>query len=531
MGINILYIFPTDSWGQYNNAFLLWVIRLSDFLHKNKEILNCKIEEEYIDLRHENLPEYTPENLVIYRRSLKNLFEKLFTRFAFDIVAISCYSSFCYLNSVEIAYLIKTQINPNCTLIVGGPHPSIKPEDFQSEYIPNHFQKLYPCNSTPFDYIIKGEGELPFFKLVHTLITNGVVKRKKLSDKSVILPSDFILHLDELPVINLELFKKYENRINLDSSNINLDFSRGCMFRCNFCPNSTNYLNCYKKVRLKSVDKCLDELRAIRDTKWLKIKHVFISDPIFLPKRSAREDFFQKMENLIKEEGDLGFQIEVEDRVDICSKKDLKNYQRVGVLPQFGLETPSKILLYRLNKVLGKNASETKSGIDRYLKKTEEIIKFSNEIDFPISFFYIIGFPGTKKRTIKQSKKFFLKENRNGRSLIEQYKINIRYGIYKALPGSYFYDHTDNIGLKIFYKEWWKVFSKDQFLLSQIVRPTKRLAFNKMLNLYQEYLKDIFRSQIELGNKYYSPYRYFKFRDELQNLIDLYNGKKKIHEI
>ncbi|GAH39303.1 unnamed protein product, partial [marine sediment metagenome] len=92
MTTNILYIQPFESFGKVR--FLTECLpRISSYLNSRKNELDDEIEEEYLDLRCENLPSYWPEYIDEYRKALKELLCGIYKRFKFDIVAISCYTS------------------------------------------------------------------------------------------------------------------------------------------------------------------------------------------------------------------------------------------------------------------------------------------------------------------------------------------------------------------------------------------------------------------------------------------------------
>ena len=141
MNLRILYIYPFESYGF--PGIISSFIRISNYLNSRKYLLNGTFQEEYLDLRHEKLPEFIPKNLVNYRAELTSLLTRLYKRFKFDIVAISCYSSFCYVNTVEVAHFIKKDINPSCLIVVGGPHATICPDEFQPGEFPKFIYKTY----------------------------------------------------------------------------------------------------------------------------------------------------------------------------------------------------------------------------------------------------------------------------------------------------------------------------------------------------------------------------------------------------
>jgi len=162
--MKILYIYPYES---FDNPILMsHILRISNYLNSRKDELGGKIEEQYLDLRHEGLPKFIPQNLICYRKSLRKLLQDTYLNFPFEIVAISCYTSFSYINTVEVASIIKYFINPSANMVVGGLHPTMCPEDFSPGKIPDYDNNINRKNCTPFDYIVQDEGEKPFFRLM-----------------------------------------------------------------------------------------------------------------------------------------------------------------------------------------------------------------------------------------------------------------------------------------------------------------------------------------------------------------------------
>ena len=206
--MKILYLYVRTRLVDLKPHVFLGIIRISNYLNSMKHKIGGSIEEEYLDLGFEALPKFIPENIKEYREKLKKLLLEYKKRFPFELVAISCYTSLNYMNCVEIASLIKKEITPSCLIVVGGIHPSICPEDFQIGNFPNFIYKKYPQNQTPFDYLIKDEGEIPFYNLVKGLIEGTIKKRKSAEDPLIFIESQILENLDELPIINFELFEK-----------------------------------------------------------------------------------------------------------------------------------------------------------------------------------------------------------------------------------------------------------------------------------------------------------------------------------
>ncbi|MFX1393815.1 MAG: B12-binding domain-containing radical SAM protein [Promethearchaeota archaeon] len=502
-------------------------LRFSNYLNSRKNELNGEIREEYLDLRIEPLPNYWPENIENYRYALKELLSGIYKRFKFDVIAISCFSDFAYLNSIEVASMIKNFINPSSYIVIGGVNPSIFPQSFYPENIPHYFNDYYPKNVTPIDYIIIDEGELPFFHLIQDILNQKVKKRRNLKDKPIILKREFLENLNDIPPLNLELFKKYEKVIN-QVGNFYIRFNRGCAFRCKFCLPSEDYTKSSKTLKFRSLEKSMADLKKIINTKWLKIGQLHIVDSMFFPKRSIRRRFFEELEKIYHK---INFGINVFDRVETCSMEDLENYKKFNITVGLGLESVSRKLLMRMGKISGKDPTRINKGVQNYLDKTIDLIKYSNKIETPIIFFYMLGVPGTDEETIKERYAFFL-EKKNGKdALIKRYKINLEFFMYAIFSGNTLYDKGENMfGAMYFYKEWWKKFDKDQAGYSVILTPSKNLSFHQLLDSSRVFIKKVFKFQMKLKNPFYSLPKLIEYHGNFKKARNIYQETLNVME-
>jgi len=423
---------------------------------------------------------------------------------------------------VVVASLIKSHINPKIKIVVGGYHPSIFPEDFQSDKIPSYIYKHIPKCKVVFDFLIKGEGEITFFNLIKQLLNNGSKEEIITNRDCISLRGETFPFLDDLPLIDINLLKRYKDK--LQGKRLNIDFGRGCMFQCKICiPSTGKELSFHKNVRFRSVDKCIEELRIIRDTKWLEIKGIAISDPIFFPKRNLRNEFYEKFKKFIENKGKLPYAISIYDRPDLCSKEDLCHYKELNIIPHFGFESASIPMLKILNKINSKNEKDFK----RYIRKVEELIIFSNEISFNIIMFLIIGLPGESKEVIESNRDFFLEKRFNGKSLSEKYNIILDIRYYKAIPGSTIYDTCENkYGGKIFYKKWWRRSLENHRVYNKIVKPSKELDFLDSLRLNYEWIKEFISFQISNGTHFYDKGDFKILREGYFKFSHLYKNRE-----
>ena len=497
--MNILYIIPQKI-AESEIYTPIPLIRISNYLNSRKEELDKNIREKLIDLRLEKLPKFIPEQFDFYKEKLSKLLNSIYTSFSFDIVAISCYGSHSYINSLVVANQIKFGISKSIQIIVGGHHPSFCPEDFQPSNIPKSLS--IEENKTPFDFLIYGEGEKPFFNLIKEL-SYKEVKNNLSEDVKVIKPS-LIRDLNSLPEIDFQLINKYK-RSYLDGETMFLDFSRGCPYSCHFCANSSIPKE-IKFIRMKSIDNSIRELGKCLEEGWKKIQ---ISDPIFLVRRRSREKFFEHLRNF-PYNFEYPRQIFIYDRIDNISNHDLINFQKYNLIPQFGLEAVSPTLLRRINKT-----SQPRKYINRFI----EIVKFSNEIGLYPKFNMILNLPGTDRNCLRETRKYLFNQTD---PLIKKYLINFNFSVYYNIPKTELYKSSrSRFGAEFFEEKWWKIFDSNQKIMSYLVRPSKSLSLEESLEEYYSIFKQIIRNQRNFDKSIHSNKSFYLVWGKINQIIKL----------
>ena len=201
-----------------------------------------------------------------------------------DVVSLAC-----YIWNIELVKLLLPLVHtllPNCKLICGGPEVSYATKEFMQEL-------------PMVDYVVRGEGEEIFHKLLQDLLVNkpneeinilGIAKRKANGE---ILPSIAVT------VADLDTIKfpyDDEDIENLREKIIYYESSRGCPYACKYC------LSCATRgVRYRSLDKVFAELsyfirHNVRQVKF--VDRTFNADkrhylPIlqFIAKQDCRTNF------------------------------------------------------------------------------------------------------------------------------------------------------------------------------------------------------------------------------------------------
>lgn len=192
-----------------------------------------------------------------------NNFDKLnstLNEFNPDVVGISSYT-ITYKTSMEIARIVKSYNNKIVT-IMGGAHPSIRPNDCLNEYV---------------DFVIRGEGEYSFRDildyLLHRRTINDIsgISYKYVNvniHKSQRIP---IQQIDTIPCPSRDLLEieKYSHPV------ITILTSRGCPFACNYCYSGV----LGKRFRPHSPYRVIEEIKDAMKTS--PYRHIFFIDDLF----------------------------------------------------------------------------------------------------------------------------------------------------------------------------------------------------------------------------------------------------------
>jgi radical SAM superfamily enzyme YgiQ (UPF0313 family) len=169
----------------------------------------------------------------------------------------------------EIATLLKTK-RPKLPIIIGGVHvTSTQAERFAEEEM--------------FDFALIGEGERAIVKFTELFYgcrdwsqVPGLVWRDdgQVVRNSPVIP---IANLDELPIVDMSLFRTEEFSLRLPSGEVTgvapIASSRGCPYKCSFCAEPNLF---GRKLRKRSATHVVDEMEALHNT--YGISHFFFYD-------------------------------------------------------------------------------------------------------------------------------------------------------------------------------------------------------------------------------------------------------------
>jgi len=236
--------------------------------------------------------------------------------------------------SCEIAAELRRN-HPAVILFSGGPEVTADPESV--------------LNMGIFDFVIIGEGEVPFLSLCQSLETGGDYS----SIPGVLLPGSAILP-PPAPLANMDLIPSPYLTGVIDTHaypGILWQLSRGCSFTCDFCFDSRGIHG----VRHFSLERVEAELRHFAAS---GIRQIFVLDSTFNlnPKRAK-----QILRMIKKIAPNIHFHFEV--RNEFIDREMAKLFAQIACSLQIGLQSADREVLRQVGRSFDKTDFTAKVGL------------------------------------------------------------------------------------------------------------------------------------------------------------------------
>lgn len=405
----------------------------------------------------------------------------------YDLVGISCYSSYDYLKVLAIGERIR-ELLPRAWLATGGYHASARPNEFDS-----------------FDYVIPSDGERGMARLVNALQTGKKPLIRELPAESVVDPND----LDPTP---WELLARYRPVARRVASQAEIYLSRGCPYDCAFCMERAK-----RDVSWRSIEpgRAVEELHRLDSFLDLSRWTLFIADALFGMKRSWRREF---LEGLIKRPI-RAKKIWLLIRLDLLEREDLKLMARANVGPGFGLESGDPDHLKRIRKA---------GRLHDYLDQMMNVADWCHEEHVPFGANVIVGHPGETEQSMRTSAKYlsklFLDDPRGTMGFLSV-------DPFRLYPGSPIDEEHDawvrDTGMRVHRRDWWH--DGDQDFLSEWVDPSGTLDFRTTHRIRHELFPPILRG-IKERFAYRGPARDY-FMRSIDEQIELVQPRRQLRTL
>lgn len=388
----------------------------------NVNILDCYLENSSL-VSYDN-------NTHLHRIGLSDDdIQNIVTNLNPDIVGISINFSIHLKASLAIASLLKSK-NDKLIIAAGGAHVSAVPESL---------------NDSDFDFLVVGEGEEIFPKLVNSLCRNprdfeslpGVYYRDSNGNFITNIPREFIKNLDDIPfpAYNLMPFKKiWTHKIPY----ANIIATRGCPYNCGFC---SIHAVMGRNHRRRSIENILYEIKILVNK--YGVKEIFFEDDNVTVNLDWAKQLFEKISQQ-PYKIELGFRNGI--RADRVDKELLVLMHRAGCARVcFAPESGSQPVL---NSIIDKSIR---------LEDVENSVIMARYAGLNVTCFFVIGIPGETKQDIQKTVQYADKLRKLGCDAVD---INC----FVPYPGTRLYRHCLEKGIINDNLDWSKLHTHESII-------------------------------------------------------------------
>ncbi|MFA5319831.1 MAG: radical SAM protein [Candidatus Omnitrophota bacterium] len=295
-----------------------------------------------------------------------------------DVVGIS--SNFSNLReTLEIAGSVKS-FSSAVSVVAGGPHPSIAPEEYSSDFI---------------DYIIPYEAELPLLDFFSSSDSSEVAqaisaRRTDLHTAVANVKRNPVEDLDSLPFPAYDMvdLKRYVGSIYKSRPLASIVTSRGCPYKCIFCSQAVFE----RRWRAFSADYVVEQMRWM--TADLGIKEILIEDDNFTYDTGR---VFKICELILAKGIKIRWQLSNGVRADKLNKDLLRLMKRAGcwkisIAPEVGDEESLKALCKGMD-------------MEHFIRAAE----WCKELKIEFFCFFLMGFPFQTEKNMENTIRFALR--------------------------------------------------------------------------------------------------------------------------
>ena len=378
--------------------------------------------------------------------------DAIFAR-GWDLVGISCYSSFDWLKVQAIAARARAKL-PRAWLVTGGYHPSARPDDVRE----------------PFDFVVVGDGKTPMARLVSQLESGRRPLVRTIGPEATPDPN-------ALPMYDWSLLERYRPVARKVASQAEIYLSRGCPYDCAFCMERAKRDTSWRALE---PGRALEELHRLDAFLDLSGWTLFIADALFGMKSAWRKELLEGLARRPLRARKVWLLI----RLDLVDREDFALMARANVAPGFGLESGDPAQLRRIRKA-GK--------LDGWLDKMLEVAGLARDAEVPFGANIIVGHPGETESSMRASAAFmrrlFLDDPRGTTGFLSV-------DPFRLYPGSPIDTEREawerETGFRVHRREWWE--DGDQEFLSEWVDPSASLDYRSAARLRRELFDPIVRA-------------------------------------
>jgi len=297
-----------------------------------------------------------------------------------QVVGIGVMTIECKYGFIDAAKVKK--INPNVTVVFGGPHCSHEPQ--------------FILNDSNVDLMVSGEGDLTIVELVNTLEEGkdvadvpGIAYKKngsylRTAERPVIRDLDTIDQ--EYDLINLEKYFNFQSSMDFfpvfrNKKFIPLVTSRGCPFKCTYCHDIFD-----KSIQYRSPEAVVNEIEYL--IKVYGIREFHIVDDVFNVNMKRAKIV---LDAIIERNLNIHISFPNGLRADFFDDELIDKMQRAGVYRMaLGIESGSQRIQDMIKKDLDINI-------------IYDVVEKLTSARMSVHGFFMLGFPSETREEMKET--------------------------------------------------------------------------------------------------------------------------------
>ena len=381
----------------------------------------------------------------------------------------------------DISVLVKS-ISKNILIVGGGSHISAMPTESMKESL--------------LDMAVVGEGDITFGDIVDGKSPETILGIQYRKDGEIIVnaPRPFIHNLDTLPMPAWHLYNSnfYRDKISRLLAKYPplamAEFSRGCVFKCDFCASKNTMALGYRK---KSPERCAEEVRLMHHYGYREFAladDIFTSDPAWAKKVSTA---------IINTKLKMAWSCTNGIRVESADDELFRTMRKAGCYRvAFGFETGNDKILKQFGK--GGKAS---------IEKGKEAVRMARAAGIDTTGYFMLGLSPDTEETMRDTIEY-------ARSLPLDM---MKFGISIAFPGTpMFKEYRMKSMVRSYNWDDYFIYSNHPLfshanLSFEKVQEFSRIAYHRAVLTNPAFILRRLWRGIKTGEFFWDVYYFFKF--------------------
>jgi anaerobic magnesium-protoporphyrin IX monomethyl ester cyclase len=282
------------------------------------------------------------------------------------------------MNQIRDISVVAKSVSKDIRVVAGGAHVSALPSESLQESM--------------LDVVVVGEGDLTFPDLLDgkpLKDIRGIFYRDGESIRQT-APRPFVQNLDDLPLpawnlYDSEVYRRKISRLMARRRPLtSAEFSRGCVFKCDFCASKNTMALGYRK---KSPERCAEEVRAMHRFGY---REFYLADDIF----TSDNNWARSVADAIARTGlDISWTCTNGIRVESADPQLFDSMKKAGCYRvAFGFETGNEEVL----KAFGKGGKAT-------IEKGREAVQLARKAGIETNGFFMLGLSPDTEQTMNDT--------------------------------------------------------------------------------------------------------------------------------